>query len=351
MLSLLDRRVIFFGGKGGVGKTTMAAAFAVMAARRGKSCLLVSTDPAHSLGDIFERTIGASETCLDPGLFGLEIDAEAEADRYIGGVKQTMRGLVRPEFYGEVDRQLDLARFAPGAAEAALLERVADLMAHGLRRYDIVVFDTAPTGHTIRLLSLPEVMAAWTDGMLRHEDRSRHLGSILERMGGRRGRETGDELSYIDEAERGAGGEASRDPAARIRASLQARRTRFLRARRLLLDATTTAFVLVLMPERLPILETGRALATLRRFQVPVAAMVVNRVLPLSAAGTFLDKRREQQAFYLDEIERTFAAVPRLTVELFETDVQGLEMLRDIAGILARTSLIPVANGGRPSSR
>lgn len=339
MLSLLDRKVVFFGGKGGVGKTTMAAAFAVMAAERGKSCLIVSTDPAHSLGDAFARAIGGSETCLDAGLFGLEIDAEAEADRYIDGVKQTMRSLVRPQLYGEVDRQLDLARFAPGAAEAALLERVADLMAHGLERYDLVVFDTAPTGHTIRLLSLPEVMAAWTEGMLRHEDRSSHFGKILERMGGRRERTTGDELSYIDEAEGRPENVAGRDPASRIRATLLARRTRFLRARRLLLDPATTAFVLVLMPERLPILETARALATLRRFKVPVAAMLVNRVLPEAAAGAFLAKRREQQARYLAEIEETFATVPRLAVELFETDVHGLETLRTIAGVLAAADL------------
>lgn len=333
MLDLLDRRIVFFGGKGGVGKTTMAAAFAVLASARGKRCLLVSTDPAHSLGDVFARDIGSTETCLAPGLFGLEIDAEAEADRYIDRVKQTTRSLVRPQLYSEVDRQLDLARNAPGAAEAALLERVADLMAQGLEQFDLVIFDTAPTGHTIRLLSLPEVMAAWTDGMLRHESRSAHLGQILERMGSTRGRGrgAGDELSYIDEAE----GRTGRDPASRIRDVLLARRTRFRRARELLLDARTTAFVLVLMPERLPILETSRALATLRRFQVPVAAMLVNRVLPDAAAGTFLAKRRAQQSLYLAEIEELFATVPRRTVDLFETDVHGLDTLQVIASILA----------------
>lgn len=327
---LFDRRIVFFGGKGGVGKTTMAAAFSLMAADSGKSCLLVSTDPAHSLGDIFERPIGGSETHLRPGLWGLEIDAEDEADRHIRSVKQNMKTLVRPQLYAEVDRQLDLARHAPGATEAAMLERVADLMAQGLEKHDLVVFDTAPTGHTIRLLSLPDVMAAWTDGMLRHHDRSNHMGRVLEKLGG--GRKRSDELSYIDR-DRSAG--AADDQASGIEEVLRKRRTKFLRARRLLLDATTTAFVLVLIPERLPILESRRALETLRRFEIPVAAMVVNNVLPTDAGGEFFTARREQQGRYLREIDEAFASLPRRAVPLFARDIQGTESLRRIAAILA----------------
>ncbi len=188
MLDLFDRRILFVGGKGGVGKTTVAAALALMAARGGKRCLVVSTDPAHSLGDIFDRDIGGRETALAPGLHGLEIDPDGEADRYLETVKQNMRSLVRPQLYGEIDRQMDLARHAPGAAEAAMLDRVADLMIDAERRHDLVVFDTAPTGHTIRLLSLPEVMAAWTDGLLRHQERSNNLGRVLRNLGGKRGK-------------------------------------------------------------------------------------------------------------------------------------------------------------------
>jgi arsenite-transporting ATPase len=148
MRTLLDRRVLFVGGKGGVGKTTCASALALAAADSDKRCLLVSTDPAHSLGDIFGRAIGEKETALTPNLTGIEIDPDIEANRHIETVKTNMRGLVRPELYGEVGRQMDLARFAPGAVEAALLERVADLIADGLERFDLVIFDTAPTGLT-----------------------------------------------------------------------------------------------------------------------------------------------------------------------------------------------------------
>lgn len=324
MLDLFDRRVVFVGGKGGVGKTTVAAALALMAAKRGKTCLVVSTDPAHSLGDIFDRDIGPRETALAPGLTGLEIDPDGEADRYLKTVKQNMRGLVRPALYGEIDRQMDLARHAPGAAEAAMLDRVADLMVAGQERHDLVVFDTAPTGHTIRLLSLPEVMAAWADGLLRHQERSRNLGRVLQNLGGKRGKR--DDLSLIDGGDAPPGG----DTASRIQTVLLERRRKFHRARRLLLDASITGFVLVLIPERLPILESRKALHTLRHFNVPVAAMVVNRVLPDHVDGDFFTKRREQEARYRKEIDETFASIRRIEVPLLESDVQGIQTLERI---------------------
>ncbi len=328
MLDLFDRRILFVGGKGGVGKTTVAASLALMAAKRGKRCLVVSTDPAHSLGDIFDRDIGARETALAPGLDGLEIDPDGEAERYIATVKRNMRGLVRPELYGEIDRQMDLARHAPGAAEAAMLDRVADLMVEGQERHDLVIFDTAPTGHTIRLLSLPEIMAAWTDGLLRHQERSKNLGRVLQNLGGKRGK--GDDLSLIDGAEPATGG----DPASRIQAVLLERRRKFHRARRHLLDAAVTGFVWVLIPERLPILESRKALHTLRHFNVPVSAMVVNRVLPDHVDGAFLAKRREQEARYRSEIDDAFASYRRIEVPLLESDVHGIETLERVGRIL-----------------
>lgn len=329
MLDLLNRRFLFVGGKGGVGKTTIAAALTTMGAERGKSCLVVSTDPAHSLGDIFGQPIGPRETRLAAGLIGLEIDPETETNRYIEGVKRNLRRLVRPELYREVDRQMELARDAPGAAEAAMLERVVDLMADGLDKYDLVIFDTAPTGHTLRLLSLPEVMAAWSDGMLAHQERSRHLGGVLARLGGRKPK--GDELAYIDhEPER-----RPNDSVSEIRALLLERRRKFYRARRLLLDANLTTFLLVLIPERLPILESQKALRMLSRFQVPVAAMVINRLLPNDAGGEFFKRRREQEAEYLREIDHTFGAFPRHRVPLLERDIHGFAALRRIGEFLA----------------
>ena len=143
---LFDRRIIFVGGKGGVGKTTTAGALGLMAADTGRTTLLVSTDPAHSLGDVFDIRIGNQETPLGTNLTGLEIDPEAEADRHVETVKMSMKSLVAPKMYGEIDRQLDLARHSPGTMEAALLERMADLMADARSRFDLLIFDTAPSG-------------------------------------------------------------------------------------------------------------------------------------------------------------------------------------------------------------
>ncbi|MCY4075671.1 MAG: ArsA family ATPase [Acidobacteria bacterium] len=323
---LLGRRIVFVGGKGGVGKTTTAAALALAAAERGRRCLVVSTDPAHSLRDVFDRSIGNAETTLAPGLTGLEIDPDRAADAHIASVKERMKTLVHPRLYDEVDRQLDLAAHAPGATEAALLERVAELMALAGSRFDLVVFDTAPSGHTVRLLSLPEVMSAWMDGLLRHRERSSRLGAMLGNLGGGPGR--GDELSLID----GREDHPPDSPEARINDALQARRRKLVVARERLLDTAGTAFLLVVNPDRLSILESRRIVETLARFDLPVSALIVNRVLPdaAEAFGAFIDARRAQEQTHLRELDAAFPTLRRTVIPLRPDDVHGLEALREI---------------------
>jgi arsenite/tail-anchored protein-transporting ATPase len=349
-LALGSRQILFVGGKGGVGKTTVASALALRLSEAGERVLLVSTDPAHSLGDLFDARIGNREVALHPGLFGLEIDPDAEVERYLASVKANMRTLVRPAMYSEVERQIELTRHSPGAAEAALMDRMAELMDEGPERYDRVIFDTAPTGHTLRLLTLPEIMAAWTEGLLRSRDRSEGFGRALERLTGRKpggfggtresagmresgdperpANRPGDELSMIDPVK-----EPEADgPGSRIREVLLERRRKFSRARRLLLDPKVTAFVLVLVPEKLPILESRKALDVLREHRVPVVGLVVNRVLPAehegASLGAFLESRREQEEAYLQRIDRDFATLPRVRVPLMPRDVEGVESLR-----------------------
>lgn len=328
MEALFARRIIFVGGKGGVGKTTTAASLAILAARKARRCLVVSTDPAHSLGDIFDLKVGDEETPLGTNLWGLEIDPDATADRHIATVKASMKDLVHPRMYSAVDRQLDLARHAPGAAEAALLERVTDLMAEAGDRFQTVIFDTAPTGHTLRLLSLPEVMAAWTDGLLKHQESSRKLARLLDSLGG--GRVKGDELSLLDDAQDYPKGSRS----ARIVEILAARRRKFVKARQLLLDADVTAFLMVLTPEKLPILETKKARDLLHHYRLPITAVIVNRVLPQEADGAFLETRRQQEEIYRQEIERQFAKLPRIYIPLMPRDVHGVEALERFGRLL-----------------
>lgn len=327
-IPLEGRSLVFVGGKGGVGKSTTAGALALRMTEAGRRVLLVSTDPAHSLGDLFDTPIGDREREIVRGLHAVEIDPEREVERYLAGVKQTMRSFVQPSMYPEIERQMELTRHSPGAEEAALMDRVAVLMEDGRGRYDRVIFDTAPTGHTLRLLALPEIMAAWTDGLLRSRERSDAWGHALRRL--RREERSGDELSWFDDAREGTGDERSD----RIREVLLARRRSFARARRLLLDPEVTAFVLVLVPEKLPILESEKALETLRRHGVPVAGMVVNRVLPEGPLGDFLESRRAQEAEYLALVDRRFGDLPRVRVPLLSRDVQGLASLREVGRYL-----------------
>lgn len=303
MAGLLDRSVLFFGGKGGVGKTTCASATALAASRRGKRVLLVSTDPAHSTSDIFGQTIGPDPAPLSDGLWGLEIDAATESARYIREVKDRIRDLFGHAILKEAHRQIDLAASMPGAEEVALLDRMGTFIRGEDTRFDLVVFDTAPTGHTLRLIRMPELMEAWIRALTR--SRQAMLGV------------TADE---------------DQDP---VLTSLQERLERLRELRARLLGGRTTAFVLVLIPERLPIEETARALTQLDEAGVHVGGLVVNRVLPAEASDPFLQARRRQEQAYLDDIDRRFAGRPRLLLPQQPEDIYGLARLETVSGPLA----------------
>lgn len=301
MRALLDRAVLFFGGKGGVGKTTCASALALAASREGRRTLLVSTDPAHSTADIFERPIGSEPAELLPGLWALEIDAAAETARYVREVKTRIQTLFGHAILKEASRQIDLAASMPGAEEVAVFDRVSDLVQGGDDRFDLVVFDTAPTGHTLRLLRMPELTEAWIRALAR--SRRAMLGAAVDDRG---------------------------DP---VLEALQERleRLRLLRAR--LLGGRAVAFVLVLVPERLPIEETARALTQLDEVGVRVGALVINRVLP-DGEGAFLASRREQERVYLAEIARRFGPHARVYVPQLARDVYGLDALARVSRAL-----------------
>jgi arsenite-transporting ATPase len=314
MSRLLDRRVLFFGGKGGVGKTTLAAAYAILSAEEGARTLLVSTDPAHSTSDVLDHPLGAEPREVLPRLYAMEIDPEAETDRYIAEVKARVRDVSSPRLLQEVERQIDIARVSPGAEEAALFDRFAELMREARTAYDRVIFDTAPTGHTLRLLSLPELMGVWIEGLLSRREKMNALGRMWRNVAGA-----------------AAGRAPEQDPVVEV---LERRRTKFRQAREIVTDRVWTAFVFALTPERLPILETRKAVAALDRYGIPVGAVIVNRVLPSEAGGEFLARRREREAEYLREIARTLSGHPTFHVPLLETDVHGIQALRRIIATL-----------------
>lgn len=332
---LTDKRLLLVGGKGGVGKTTISAAMALLASSRGKKVLLVSTDPAHSLSDAFARSVGDSITRLAPNLDALELDPDREVEQHLARVSAQLKRFTRPEMFNEIERQMRLTRQSPGAQEAAMLERMANVIELGLTDYDIVIFDTAPTGHTLRLLSLPEAMAAWTQGLLNANKRSEKLGEVLGHLTPKSGRDLANPLA--DPAEHATAGMDERNKA--ITETLLARQRLFQRTREVLTDAQQSALLFVLTPEKLPILETGRAVQSLVQEKLPLAGLVVNRILPANADGNFLAARRTQEQVHLTQIAEDFASLRRYKIPLQATDIEGISALQQIAGLLEESGL------------
>jgi arsenite-transporting ATPase len=304
MRTLLDRQVLFFGGKGGVGKTTCAAATALAASRLGRRVLLVSTDPAHSTSDIFERKLGADPVEVLPGLHALEIDANTESSRYVKTVKEQISQVFGHAILKEANRQIDLAASMPGAEEVALFDRMGALIRGEDQRFDLIIFDTAPTGHTLRLIRMPELMEAWIKALSR--SRRAMLG--------------------IEQDDRA-------DP---IMISLADRLERLKELRARLMSGRTTSFILVLIPERLPIEETSRAIDQLDEAGVKVGGLVINRVLPDHSTDQFLTARRNQEQRYLDEITSRFSRHKRIYVPQFESDVYGMAALERLSTLLVK---------------
>ena len=302
MRALIDKQVLFFGGKGGVGKTTSASAMALSASKSGKRVLLVSTDPAHSTSDIFEQQIGPEPVPLLPNLHGLEIDGEFESKRYVGEVKERIRDLFGHHIQKEANKQIDLAASMPGAEEMALFDRIGALIRGEDDRFDLIVFDTAPTGHTLRLIRMPELMEAW----IRALSRSRQAMLGIEQ-------------------------DDKTDP---VLISLTARLEGLREFRARLLSPRVSAFMLVLVAERLPIEETARAIEQLQEAGVTIGGMVINRVLPATSPDPFLRSRHDQEQIYLDEIDRRFAAHARVRVPQLPSDVHGVKTLEHLAGLL-----------------
>lgn len=310
------RRVLFVGGKGGVGKTTVASAIAVGRARAGARVLVVSTDPAHNLGHLWDRPVGDTAarlaTWADGYVDGVEIDPAATVDRHLAGVRATMQRLLPDRLRPQADRHLEAARDAPGTHESAVLERIAEAVQEGLADYDLVVFDTAPTGHTLRLMKLPEQLTAWTEMLLRNRDRSERFGAAVRGLGG-------------------SGTEYDRD--AELRRLLVGRRERFGRLRDVVADEATTAFVVVLTAERLPVAESIDLWEQLDGLGIDVGALVVNRRSPADA-GELLADRRVLEDAQLRKLRAALVGVPVQEVPLLAGEIVGEAALGRLADAL-----------------
>jgi arsenite-transporting ATPase len=294
-------RLVLYTGKGGVGKTTTAAATAACGAARGLRVLVASADAAHSLGDVFGERLGAEPRTLAPRLDAVEVDARAETERHWGSIRDYLAQLFRHQGIEEV--VADELALLPGAEELTTLLAV-EAFATG-SAYDLVVVDCAPTGAALRLLTVPELARAGLRLVLRVQ---RALASVVTPVA----------QSLV--AVPLPGSEVFRDTE-----QLLFRRLAGLRA---LLGDARASVRLVVTPERMVIDEALRARTDLALFELGCDAVVMNRLLPEGAADEayFRDWGR-LQAERLAEVEARFAPLPVLRAPLAPDEVIGVAAL------------------------
>lgn len=306
------KKIVFFGGKGGVGKTSSATSYGLFCSQKGYKTLVVSTDPAHSLGDIFEVEIGNKIKELDPNLYGLEIDPEDISREYIKRTKDEMQKTLSPIIIEEIERQIDAMAVSPGSEEAAIFDELVKIIDNYTKDYDIVIFDTAPTGHTIRLLSLPELMGAWMDSLI-----SRRKEAVeLMKMSTTGNKELHDK--YVN------------DPVLNI---LMKRKEKYERTRNILIDSRNAFFVFVLTPEKLPIIETQKAITILAKYGIQIGGIIINKVLPDDISGEFILKRKQTENAYMEEIHSRFKGMILMEIPLFPEDIQGKPYLKKVSAL------------------
>lgn len=316
------KQILFFGGKGGVGKTTVSAATALARANEGANVLLVSTDPAHNLGHLFDRRIGSKPVKLAAGLDGMELDPVETVKLHMDEITTSLHRMMPVNLRGEVDKHMKLSKDAPGMQEAAILERIAEVVEQGVKDYDLIVFDTAPSGHTARLMALPEMMSAWTEGLIKRREKADRFAEIVREMG----RDSSvEDAVFGDDSE-----DVERSREMGIRTILNRRRERFTNLRDTLADAERTSFIIVLAAERLPVLETIELQQQLKEANVNVDGLVVNKRSPRDM-GEFLEERRAQEEAHLAVLSKALPKIERQDLFLLAQDIVGLDALAQLA--------------------
>ena len=285
---------IFFSGKGGVGKTSMACTHAVRYADLGKRTLIVTTDPASNLADVFDQEIGHQVTPISgvPNLSAMEIDPDKATQEYIDRAMAPIRAAFPPQIVEVMEEQMS----GPCTAEVAAFDRFTDFLdvpANDGVAFDVVIFDTAPTGHTIRLLELP---AEWSES--------------------------------IDAASAGSG-QTCLGPAAAI----QDAKHKYERALAAMRQSQQTRFVFVLHPEAISIKETRRAIDELTKLEIQNFSLIINGIIPQEGTrNPLFAARAEMQARYLAQIEFNFP-YPKQRMNLLADEIKGVDRLRQVGRI------------------
>ena len=282
-----EPRFIFFSGKGGVGKSTMSCATAVWLAEKGYKTLLVTTDPAPNISDIFSQEIGAKVTPIVgvANLSSIEIDPDVASEEYRERIIGPMRVLLDEKGLQTVREQLD----SPCVEEVAAFDKFIEFMDDP--GYDVVIFDTAPTGHTIRLLELP---SGWSETLQKNASTCIGPG-----------------------------------------ASLQSSKVKYERALASLQDSDKTLFVFVMKPEALSLYETRRSVGELDKLGIKTHSLIVNGVLPKEACtDEFFERKRVDQQGLIARIDEEFRGIEKNYYPLRDSEVIGIPRLESVARFL-----------------
>lgn len=299
---------IFIGGKGGVGKTTVSAATALWCARMNKKTLIISTDPAHSLGDSFDRIIKHVPTPITQNLEAIEIDPDIAMEEYKEKMQEQQK---YNDALGMFANQIDVMSSSPGIDEVAAFEKFMEYMTSD--EYDVVIFDTAPTGHTLRLLSFPEMMDSWMGRLIQTKKQLGQMAGKLKNLLPFMGSEEEDEQGMEE---------------------LNKTKERILKAREVLTDPKRTTFKTVLIPEEMSIYESSRAIEALHKCDMTTDGVIVNKIQPDNNHCEFCKARRDIQEKRLETIKETFEGQIIAEIPLQPREVRGIDQLYEICDIL-----------------
>jgi len=286
-------KILFFGGKGGVGKTSCSTAYAIANAKKGKKTLLVSTDPAHSISDLFNINIGSSITYVNENLFGIEIDPKKESEEYINQIKSNLSDIISPIILEEINKQLDMASVSPGSHESALFDKIVEIVLDETEQFDTIIFDTAPTGHTIRLLSLPELLSGWMDLLIK----KRKKGISFKKMINKKQNE---------------------DPVLEI---LNRRKIRFERARILFVEDKDVTFKFVTNAEKMPIEETKKSIILLNKYGINVSSIIINKILPDESNDEFWKNKKDKEKKHILKLKNEMPNYEYIQIPLYNSDM------------------------------
>ncbi|MFI5123254.1 MAG: ArsA family ATPase [Vicinamibacteria bacterium] len=308
-------RTILYTGKGGVGKTSVAAATARRCAAAGLRTVIVSTDPAHSLSDSLEAELGPDPTPLGELLWGQEVQAERELEAHWGAVQRWLGALLTDR--GVMDIAAEELTVPPGMDELFSLLQIK--RHHDSGEFDAVIVDCAPTGETLRLLGFPDIAHWWLEKVFPWERRLVSAAKPIARM--------------ID----------VEIPGEDVLAEVQALVRQMIAMNEILRDRDHASIRLVMNPDRMVIKEAQRTFTYLNLYGYLTDAVVVNRIFPDELSGGYFGEWRERQRERLDEVRTGFAPVPVLTARYFDEEVIGTRMLDRLADELFASELDPAA--------